>query len=513
MKSRHVRSISGLLLGGTGILASESCSGNVNISSQSDADALRDCETINGPLTISSSASGTISIPEVQDIKGPFTIEGSSNLNGITASNLETVSGPLTITGNGALNSVSLSNLQSVGGELRIQGNEGLKEVRLDDLERVNGNLVLNGDFDRISLGNLENVYGETTIQSSGSFQCSSLDKLVSDKRAFKGSYSCNEKGSGLSSGAKAGIAIGVIIGVILVVLLVWLCIRRQKRQKRKDAVLAGLTAAGVAGAVGNDVEKAENKVPTAVSNTSPSSQDPPSPPSDTEVAASSIPRKPVSPPPPAPVPAALVPGDRSSRVVSSSDDPSLFLRPIPRRRPSESEVPMLDSENVHEAPPPEVGRQQEGLFELDAGPVSDIADMLGDLLRTDVEERLVDLREERADVVFFDVNLGRFPRVDTRWATGVMLAAEIDVSLGVDGFETEMGKHRAGPWAEEVVVPLVNVGVDKDGVLRELIVEVYDVGEIGGGLATASCRRDKKVRGGRGICSIDERDCSTVSN
>lgn len=141
----------------------------------------------------------------------------------------------------------------------------------------------------------------------------------------------------------------------------------------------------------------------------------------------------------------------------------------------------------------------------------ADIADMLGDLLRTDVEERLVDLREERADVVFFDVNLGRFPRVDTRWATGVMLAAEIDVSLGVDGFETEMGKHRAGPWAEEVVVPLVNVGVDKDGVLRELIVEVYDVGEIGGGLATASCRRDKKVRGGRGICSIDERDCSMI--
>ncbi|KAE8133576.1 hypothetical protein BDV38DRAFT_286757, partial [Aspergillus pseudotamarii] len=222
-----------------------------------------------------------------------------------------------------------------------------------------------------ISLGNLENVYGQTTIQSSGSFQCSSLDKLVSDKNAFRGSFSCNEKGSGLSAGAKAGIAIGVIIGVILVVLLVWLCMRRQ-RQKRKDAVLAGLTAAGAAGAVGKDVEKADNKVPTAVSKNPPSSQEPPSPPSDTEVVtASTIPRKPVSPPPPAPVPAALVPGDRSSRVLSNSDDPSLFLRPIPRRRPSESEVPMLDSENVHEAPPPEVGRQQEGLFELDAGPVS----------------------------------------------------------------------------------------------------------------------------------------------
>lgn len=107
----------------------------------------------------------------------------------------------------------------------------------------------------------------------------------------------------------------------------------------------------------------------------------------------------------------------------------------------------------------------------------ADIADMLGNLLRADIEESLVDLGEVRADVIFFDVNLRRVPWVDARRTTRVMLAAEIDISLRVDGFETEMGQHGAGARAEEVVVPLVDVGVDEDGVLRELVVEVYDVG------------------------------------
>ncbi|KAE8393013.1 hypothetical protein BDV23DRAFT_49480 [Aspergillus alliaceus] len=219
-------------------------------------------------------------------------------------------------------------------------------------------------------MGNLENVYGETQIQSSGSFSCSSLNKLKDDKHAFTGTFSCSEKGSSdLSSGAKVGIAIGVILGVIIVGVLVWLCMRRQRKLRRK-AALAGVTAVGAAGPAGRDVERGdEKKGPSAVSNSSPSSQ-PPSPPADTEAAVSAIPRKPLSPAPQT-VPTALLPGDRSSRILSNPDDPSLFLRAMPRRRPSESEVPMLDSENVHEAPPAEVGRRQEGLFELDAGPVS----------------------------------------------------------------------------------------------------------------------------------------------
>jgi hypothetical protein len=100
-------------------------------------------------LTLTSTASGTISLPELKTIRGPFTVAGTSSLNGFSASDLETVSGPITIQDNRALNSISLENLESAGGEIRIQGNEGLREVVLDDLKRVNGALVLKGEFDR----------------------------------------------------------------------------------------------------------------------------------------------------------------------------------------------------------------------------------------------------------------------------------------------------------------------------------------------------------------------------
>ncbi|KAF7585564.1 hypothetical protein BBP40_010646, partial [Aspergillus hancockii] len=344
------------------VSADKTCSGSANIASQADADSIKECETINSPLTIPSAASGTISLPEVKDIKGPLTISGTSSLNGFSASDLEAVSGPITIEDNGALNSISLSNLETAGGEIKVQGNGGLREVVFDDLKRVNGALVLKGEFDRISFANLEEVYGDTQIKSTGSFLCSSLAKLKSDKNAFKGSFSCSENGAGLSSGAKAGIAIGVIIGVITVLLLVWFCIRRQKKLRRTNANTTALVGATAAGAAGKDVEKGDEKrTPTTTTV------------SDTSSPVNSIPRKPLSPPPPqrGTVPAALVPGDRSSAGVANGDDPSLFLRTVPRRRPSESEVPMLDSGDVHEAPFVEVGRRQSGLFELDAGPVS----------------------------------------------------------------------------------------------------------------------------------------------
>ncbi|KAE8146862.1 hypothetical protein BDV25DRAFT_143313 [Aspergillus avenaceus] len=342
----------------------DTCTARVEISSQTDADALNDCETIANSLTFSSSANGTISIPDVQDVKGPFTIEGTSSLNAVSANDLEKVTGPITIKDNKALNSVSLSGLEKAGGEVRVEGNEGLKEVKLDDLETVNGPLILKGEFDRISLSNLEHVYGETVIESTGSFLCSSLSKQA-DKNVFQSSYSCSEHAStsSLSPGAKAGIAVGVIIGVIIVLLALWLFIRRQRKRKRNMA-LAG------AAAVGGDAEKGTEKgaQTSTVSSTTVST-----PSGGTGVVGNGgIPRKPLSPPPPpTTVPAALVPGDRGSATPTNTDDPSLFLRPMPRRRPSESDVPMLDSENVHEAPPVEPGRRQEGLHELDAGPVS----------------------------------------------------------------------------------------------------------------------------------------------
>ncbi|KAA8650856.1 hypothetical protein EYZ11_004689 [Aspergillus tanneri] len=349
------------------------CAGDITISTQSDADALSNCDTIYGPLTITSSARGAISLPNIEGIKGPLTIKDTQNLNAVTAKDLESVSGTVTVTGNKALTSLEFNDLGTVDGELKVQDNDNLKELKLDGLETVNRGLKLSGDFTSLSFSNLENVHGESNIQNSGNLSCSVLDRLR-DQGAFQGSYSCSNSksgSSGLSAGAKAGIAIGVILGVLLIVLLVWMCARRQRRQRRaqKEAI-DNIAAAGAARTI-VDEEKAEHRVSGTPSLPEDSSQ---------MQAVNSIPRKPLSPPPleteagggSTSLPSALVVGDQRASMgagTNAQSDPSLFLRPMPRRQPSESDVPMLDSGDVHEAPV-QSAREQDAPYELDAGPV-----------------------------------------------------------------------------------------------------------------------------------------------
>lgn len=83
------------------------------------------------------------------------------------------------------------------------------------------------------------------------------------------------------------------------------------------------------------------------------------------------------------PVPTSLIPGTSGpgNRNTISEGDALFFNagRNVPRRRPSESDVPMLDSGDVHEVPAVSVGEQEgmrsgervvgEGaVFELDGG-------------------------------------------------------------------------------------------------------------------------------------------------
>lgn len=432
--------------------------GEIKISSQSDADALSSCDSISGTLVITPSARGTIRISDVEEIKGPLTIKDADELRAVRAEDLETVTGPLTVENNKHLTSLELDELGSVGGELRIKGNERLREVRLDDLESVNGGVVLEGGFvgyvfsfilflrlvwganwagcdrssgydtthehatntDSLSLSNLEKVRGATTIASSArDFSCSSLDDLKSEG-AFDSDFNCSEnssssdsdndsdndgdddESSGLSTGAKAGIAVGVILGVLLILLVIWLGVRRHRRQRvaQKEALAAlggaaaGTKSTGDGGGRISDEEKGE------MNHTS-SSVSPVSPDETHKANALAIPRKPLSPAPQetgivsingtsnsnsnsnpntetgpgtaiTSLPSSLVAGDNRFSTVSalgtSESDPSLFLRPM-RRAPSESDVPMLDSGDVHEAPV-DSGREVDPPFELDAGPV-----------------------------------------------------------------------------------------------------------------------------------------------
>ncbi|KAI9036626.1 uncharacterized protein KD926_001639 [Aspergillus affinis] len=385
--------------------------GEIKITQQSDADALSSCDTISGTLLIAPSASGTISLPNVEEIKGPLTIKDADDLNAVRADDLETVSGPVTVENNKRLTSLKFDGLGTIGGELKIRGNEALREVQLDDLESVNGGVTVEGGFTGLSLSNLEKVRGATNIASTASeFSCSSLNSLHSEG-AFGSDFNCkndDDKGNdgGLSAGAKAGIAIGVIIGVLVILVGIWFCVRRQRRQRRaqKEAMagIAGGSGGAAAAAAGmnggprggsggiSDEEKgtSENTTTTSISPVSPD---------EMTANALSIPRKPLSPAPQetgivsiagtnsasalgtgtrsTSLPSALVAGESDHRFSTVSalgtSDPSesLFLRPVPRRVPSESDVPMLDSGDVHEAPV-QSARELDPPFELDAGPV-----------------------------------------------------------------------------------------------------------------------------------------------
>ncbi|PYI11473.1 hypothetical protein BO78DRAFT_446520 [Aspergillus sclerotiicarbonarius CBS 121057] len=401
-------------------------SSSITLTTQSDADALSSCSTISGTLSVSTSATGSISLSNVQTINGGLTIQDVF-LTSFSAPDLQTVHGKIYIADNNKLNNLSLSDLQTVGGEIDIQDNEDLRDLVFQELQNVEGALVLEGTFDelvplffflvlllgfglcgvmvaddnRIKFPSLKHAKGQTLIKShGGSFRCSSLDSLRDDddnnnkrKRhsnnnnngAFQGSYTCTDgSSSALSTGAKAGIAIAVIVLVLLILFLVWTVVKKQRiRRRRRNNTQDGngnvYTAVGTA----RDEEKVmgyEKPLPLPGSvvgrNSEPIN------------VVGGIPRKPLSPPPPMegteagtgngnresmlstspPVPAALVPGDRSSGSPPlDADGRSLFLHPIPRRRPSETDVPLLDSGDVHEAPGSPMRRET---FELDAGPV-----------------------------------------------------------------------------------------------------------------------------------------------
>ncbi|CAI7654231.1 unnamed protein product [Penicillium glandicola] len=213
---------------------SDACSSSVTISSQSDADTLNSCDTVDGSITISSSASGVITINNVEEIKGAFTAEGASELTKIIAPDLDNVQGAITLSNLNSLTTITMGALSQVSSSIIITGNSKLKTLGFQELEEVDGQLELIGSFDSVSLPSLDQVKGQTTIMGSSSMSCSTLDSLKSDD-VFESGYSCSSGSSGLSPGAKGGIAAGAIGAVLLILLLIWFVLRRRhQRQKAR---------------------------------------------------------------------------------------------------------------------------------------------------------------------------------------------------------------------------------------------------------------------------------------
>lgn len=123
---------------------------SVTISSQSDVNAISNCEDIGGSVTIKHDATGTIKLDNVQEIHGDFTIDGTSGLTKVSASNLDSVKRDFSVRNNGELSELSMSNLETVGGSMKIQSNDNLKQLQFNNLQEVKGDMRLSGPFNRL---------------------------------------------------------------------------------------------------------------------------------------------------------------------------------------------------------------------------------------------------------------------------------------------------------------------------------------------------------------------------
>lgn len=285
---------------------------------------------------------------------------------------------------------------------------------------------------DSLSFENLEHVAGKSDIVNTGSASCSAIEALSS---VFRNSYTCEttsptpsatatpsststststssptetpspEDDSGLSGGAIAGIVVGVVVGVLIILALIWTLVRRRNRRLAATSpsafdgtgtgTTAGAAAAVLAPGLNGDPEKlspqtqhtAVSPVPTEGSPIGPTSSPSslPYPDAGTGIpmpaavaGATSIPRRPVSVSHPSSIPSSLTPGLMAIPPTNRSH---------PHHTPSEADVPMLDSGNVHEAPAePVAGAQHAGanvrapydgqFYELDAGPVGSFHQM-----------------------------------------------------------------------------------------------------------------------------------------
>ena len=206
----------------------------------------------------------------------------------------------------------------------------------------------------RISFPNLDTVQGATQITSSGSLNCKTLSPSEDNDNSdvFNGSFSCTNSTNSLSPGAKAGIAIAVIAAVAILAVLIWLYYRRRKRRRLDTATT--VTDKPPPSTTPGTPPHNDNKPPSDVDADVDVEKDAPAP---------TIPRKPLSlpPPPPPPPPTSETRSDIPRSLIPGIRDDA------PRAPPSETDVPMLDSENVHEAPAERDRERDAGPFELEA--------------------------------------------------------------------------------------------------------------------------------------------------
>ncbi|KAL4814983.1 hypothetical protein BDW67DRAFT_165065 [Aspergillus spinulosporus] len=404
--------------------------------------ALDGLKRISEDLIIESTDLVGISLPDIEDVGGSVTVTGNEQLNRLSLGSLSNIGGDLKVQGNNALVDLVMDSLEIVRGGVHLAGGFNRLSFEELERVGGNSEIVATGSAGCADIGALnqagsEEAEGEvfrgsytcaTTSASSTSTFSSTATTTSTPTSTSSVAATDSSADSGLDGGAIAGIVVGVVVGVLIILVLIWLFLRKR----RKNRVIQGADAATIGGGFPNGAataviakSKDEEKGPDHSTSPSTSPAEGSAPVLAATVAArgggerGSIPRRPVSTattsitspstyhpsstfpssltagtsnPSSMPLPTALIPGTNGSSNLpdgrrNDGEGDALFFtttpsaaRPPPRpaRQPSESDVPMLDSENVHEisgvAVPAKGAKRSERIveegtvFELDGG-------------------------------------------------------------------------------------------------------------------------------------------------
>ncbi|KAL4939349.1 hypothetical protein BDV06DRAFT_225091 [Aspergillus oleicola] len=344
-----------------------------------------------------------ITLPDIENVGGSVSVTGNEALTRLGLSGLAGINGDLNVKGNNALVDLSMDDLETIRGGMHLDG--GFNTLSFEMLERVGreSDIVSTGSagcsgIDSLNSSGEEEAEGEVfqgsytcqTTSASPSSTSTSTSTSTSSPTSTGTDAATNpdsDEDSGLSGGAIAGIVVGVVVGVIIFLVLIWLFLRERRKNRGNLAALGAGASSGAAAAVlatsrGGDGNRDEEKQPSQ--STSPTSTTP-----NGAAALAAIPRRPLSTstapttsptstnantastlpssltagsaqPSSMPMPTALIPGTNNTtnnpRNIDGTQNDTLFLnttpaaaRGGPQRRPSEFDVPMLDSGDVHE--------------------------------------------------------------------------------------------------------------------------------------------------------------------
>ncbi|KAL4903024.1 hypothetical protein BDW74DRAFT_55889 [Aspergillus multicolor] len=394
-----------------------------------------DLEDVGGSVSVTDNDQlNRLSLGSLSTIDGDLNVQGNNALVDLSLDDLETVRGGVHLSG--GFNTLSFEKLETVGGNSSVvatgsAGCSGIEALDAEGEEEAEGRVFQGGvscATTTVSTSTSTSTATSTSTSTSTSTLTSTTTPTASDEAA---STDSNSVDSGLSGGAIAGIVVGVVVGVIIILVLIWLFLRERRKNRANAVTAAAVGGAGASGAAAIGIKGPDNdeeKQPSQDTSISPTEDTAPALAAAGGAAAGaggakgSIPRRPVStstaftlPSPTStdrasstlpssltagtsnpismPVPTALIPGTNGPPASGppgarrgDGDGDALFFTtapvagrppPRPQRQPSESDVPMLDSENVHEVSGVAVPRSPErservigegAVFELDGG-------------------------------------------------------------------------------------------------------------------------------------------------